>query len=415
MGEFREGIWRKALWIILLVFFNVLIILGAAMMLKEFPQKGDRGICRIILRYDDYELFPKSKESASLENKFIKFAIENGIKMSIGITPFQSGTGEVSVSRESGENVQLLREGFRKDLFEICLHGYEHANNWVKWSYSEFTGVPLLTQKKWIETGKNKLESLTGAKIKVFIPPYNGWDQNTLLAIADSGFSILSAEARDFPKGQSIFYFPYTDIPKDFKYLLESNRVMRNKLLIINIHPPDLLEGNNRIGFSDLKELIKTIKDPNAKIELVSFKNAVDEGIFYTPEELLNFSKMLNWIRFWQNIPFANNIIKTKSLSANRPYYSNTILYSLSICMGIKLSIIGFLFFQIIGNKIRTRMFTYSFITLLVIAIFVMLWRSYEYLKVGQVIAGQRYSAIFIAFGSLAALFWQMQAGRKKK
>lgn len=411
----RNGISKKGSWIVILAFINIIVIFGAGIILREFPQKHDIRFHHIILRYDDYRLYKEYLEGTSNEEEFVKFALVNNIKMSIAVIPFDLSNEEMQNNEVLPSKIQLLTEGLRKNLFEICLHGYQHKNNAVKGAPSEFSGVPLPIQKIWIEKGRIKLESLIGVGVKVFVPPYNGWDQNTLIALTDNGFSILSAEGGDFPKNNPINYFPYTATPKDLQYLLATNSISNNKLIIVNIHPHDLPEDKNRIGLSKLKKLLKEIKDSNRKMELESFEDAVAKRIVFTQEELLNFSKMLSHIRFWENLPLSGYLIRTKSLSANRPYYSSSILYLLRLVMGINLFIIGFLISQVIGEKIRIKLLTYIIIILLVIVISIVLLKSFEYWNYGEVIAGKRYSIIFLTFGILIGLISKMLTMRKVK
>jgi hypothetical protein len=414
-NNLRNGISKKGSWIVILAFINIIVIFGAGIILREFPQKHDIEFHHIILRYDDYRLYKEYLEGTSNEEEFVKFALVNNIKMSIAVIPFDLSNEEMENNEVLPSKIQLLTEGLRKNLFEICLHGYQHKNNSVEWSPSEFSGVSLQTQKTWINKGKCKLESLMDANVKVFVPPFNGWDQHTLMALTDNGFSILSAEGGDFPKNNSINYLPYTTTPKDLQYLLAANSIGKKKLIVVNIHPHDLPEDKNRIGLSKLKKLLKEIKDPNRKMELESFEDAVAKKIVFTQEELLNFSKMLNHIRFWENLPLSGYLIKTKSLSANRPYYSSLVLNFLKIVIGVNLFIIGFLISRVIGEKIRIKMLIYAIVILLGVVLSIILWRSFEYLNYGEVIAGKRYSIIFLTFGILIGLISKILAMRELK
>jgi peptidoglycan/xylan/chitin deacetylase (PgdA/CDA1 family) len=415
MPELREGIWEKGCWIVILVFVNLLVMFGGGIILKEFPQEYDGRVRHVILRYDDYELYRGYLKSTSQEEEFVKFLLTNNIKMSIAPIPFSVSNEEMQNNEVLPSKIQLLTEGLRKNLFEICLHGYQHKNNAMECSPSEFSGISLQTQKTWIEKGKSKLESLTGTKVKVFVPPFNGWDQNTLIALTNNGFSILSAEAGAFPRTNHINYFPYTATPKELQYLLGTNSIGKNKLIVVNIHPHDLPEDKNRIGLSKLKKLLEEIKDPNRKMELLSFEEAVANRIVFTQEELLNFSKFFGHIQFWENLPLSNYLIKTKSLSANRPYYSNLVLYLLKLFMGVNLFIIGFLISKVIGEKIKTKMLIYAIIAFLGMAISIIVVKSFEYWKYGEVIAGKRYSIIFLTFGIIIGLILKMLPIRQVK
>jgi predicted deacetylase len=411
----REQIWQKARWIILSVFVNIIVIVGAGMMLKEFPQRYDGGFQYVILRYDDYRLFKDCDyrpykdyiESTSHEEDFIKFMLTNSIRMSIASVPIAISNKEMQNNEVLPSRIQLLTEGVRKNLFEICLHGYRHMNNSVKWSPSEFSGIPLLTQETMVKNGKHTLESLTGTKVKVFVPPFNGWDQNTLMALADNGFSILSAEAIDFPRINYINYFPYTATPMELQYLIATDSIGANKLIVVNIHPHDLLEDKKRIGIGALEKLINTLKN-SLKVELISFEEAVAKKIVFSNEELLEFSNLLSQIRFWENLPLNSYLIRTKSVCANRPYYSGLMLDLLKAFMGINLFIIGVLVSQIMGNIISQRIVFWAVVFCLVFFIAFILWKAFDYWCFGEVIAGKRFCLIFLTFGMLIGFIPKM-------
>jgi peptidoglycan/xylan/chitin deacetylase (PgdA/CDA1 family) len=414
MPNLTGGNKKRGCCIVIFGFISVLIIFCAGLVLREFPQKHDRWSRQIILRYDDFRLYKDSLETQ--EEEFIKFALTENIKLSIAVIPFDT-RNEMSNDGVRPSKVQLLIDGLHKDLFEITLHGYQHKNNAVGWAPSEFGGVPLLTQETWLEMGKRKLEALTGAKVKAFVPPFNGWDQNTLKALGDKGFSILSAEAGDFPKTNDIKYFPYTATPKDLQYLLATNSIGQDRLIIVNIHPFDLKEDKNRIGLTELRKLLNEIRDDESKFELEFFENVVAKETGYTEQELLDFAKMLNHIRFWMNMPVSNWMIRTSCLSANRPYYSNSMLNLLKLLLGANLCVLGFLISQVFVEGIKRNIVNWiiSIIMGLGIVLSIIIWKSLEYFEYGQVIAGKRYGFILLTIGILIGLILQMLSMRKVK
>lgn len=409
-GGSQKGLWG----ILLLGFVNLLVLLTAGIMLKEFPGEYVGGSQHVILRYDDYQLNRDNPGSSALEEAFFKYALANEIKMSVAVIPFGLSNEEGVSDKVDVTKTHLLMEGIRRNLFEICLHGYQHKNNAMGGSASEFGGVPFLSQRMWIERGKRKLESLTGAKVKVFVPPFNGWDQNTLAALRDHGFSILGAEAGDAPRADGFNFFPYTATPKEFEYLLANKSIANRKLIVLNIHPHDLLKDKNRIGLIKLEKILEEIKDPERRMELESFGGAVAKEIVFTGEELRYYSGMITRIRFWENLPVSGYLIGTKSLSANRPYYSSPVLDLLRIFMGVILLITGFLISRLIHEKVKGRMLFYVVTSSLVLALGLVIVKSYEYWNYGEVITGKRYGIIFLISGALIGLISATCGGKPK-
>ena len=89
--------------------------------------------------------------------------------------------------------VNKISEGYKKGLFELFNHGWNHVN---------FTGVPLDQQKTWLSQANSKMQSIFGRNTTVFIPPYDGFDDNTLTAMKQLGFKIISSEPNQDPYPQ---------------------------------------------------------------------------------------------------------------------------------------------------------------------------------------------------------------------
>jgi predicted deacetylase len=79
----------------------------------------------------------------------------------------------------------------------IALHGYQHLCTSAGRSlvplhrHSEFAGVPLDTQRDWIQTGLSILRD-HGLNPRVWVAPRHGFDRNTLLALRQEGIKLLS-------------------------------------------------------------------------------------------------------------------------------------------------------------------------------------------------------------------------------
>jgi peptidoglycan/xylan/chitin deacetylase (PgdA/CDA1 family) len=123
------------------------------------------------------------------------------------------------------EILEKVSEGYKKGLFELALHGWEHKN------YSDFSEQE---QKDSLYRANEKMEAIFGKKSDIFIPPYNKFNNATIKVIKELGIKILSSSIMDqyrydlgksiyFPDNahnesdsREIYFLPYTTDFKDF-------------------------------------------------------------------------------------------------------------------------------------------------------------------------------------------------------
>jgi peptidoglycan/xylan/chitin deacetylase (PgdA/CDA1 family) len=90
-------------------------------------------------------------------------------------------------------------------LVEIALHGMTHQTNRFSMpsrrEYDEFSGLPLGEQEDRIREGKAILLEALGLTPRIFIPPWNRMDRNTVLACDAAGLDRLSAGIYTPPSG----------------------------------------------------------------------------------------------------------------------------------------------------------------------------------------------------------------------
>jgi len=79
----------------------------------------------------------------------------------------------------------------------IALHGYRHlcrsrgGSMMPLQRFTEFAGVPMETQRQWIECGASILRG-EGLDPRVWVAPRHGFDRNTLRALRSEGIKLLS-------------------------------------------------------------------------------------------------------------------------------------------------------------------------------------------------------------------------------
>ena len=144
-----------------------------------------------LLRFDD--LCPTI--SRSRWERFVPLIEEFGIKPILAIVPDNKDPDLLRADPDPefwGRMRELEAAGAM-----IAVHGYQHLCHSKGKSLvplhrqTEFAGVPLDTQRWWVEHGLELLRN-EGLNPGMWIAPRHGFDRNTLLALRSSGIKMLS-------------------------------------------------------------------------------------------------------------------------------------------------------------------------------------------------------------------------------
>jgi len=283
---------------------KLLYILSLAFILNYFvlnaSAENQNPRIKLIFRYDDYTLKPKINND-SLLNVFKK----NNIPLCVGIVPIDK-QGKL-INELSTEQLNEFKSRIERKEIEITLHGYNHANTvpknfssiLIKNYNSEFALLDYDKQYQRLSIAKSKLDSLLGINIQTFVPPWNMYDNNTLKALVNLNFKIISADINGPSDNKQIKYIP--DTQEDFDELAGIIKKYKNdNVTIVLLFHPYTFKGccpeypnvySDRMLFYQLDTLLKWI---NAQ------KN-IDIYTFSTINKIENFDEIsfrLNSTRF---------------------------------------------------------------------------------------------------------------------
>jgi peptidoglycan/xylan/chitin deacetylase (PgdA/CDA1 family) len=230
------------------------------------PASATRRIT-VIFRFDDY-----ARSSSDIGAELLKVFQEHNIPSTYGVMPFVSDTftdDPANCAAIDTETAGKLNDAVRAGLVEVALHGFAHRTNPTvpasPGSESEFRGLGYASQLRMLSAGKSLLESLYHVGVTTFIPPWNSYDENTLRALADVGFRVISSSAQTYAipasrSPESLRFLPYTCMPGHLREAVQFARISSDPdpIIVVLLHPSNFVEYDrvrgqlSRQTFADL-------------------------------------------------------------------------------------------------------------------------------------------------------------------
>jgi len=129
--------------------------------------------CRcVVFRLDDIR-------KGSLENvqiALLNYFISHNQSASLGLIMNQLDNESVLVN--------TIRNGYSKNLFELGIHGWNHV---------DYTNLTISEQQSSILKGNQKMNLLFNTYSRIFIPPFNLFNNDTVSSMQKAGMNILSS------------------------------------------------------------------------------------------------------------------------------------------------------------------------------------------------------------------------------
>jgi len=150
---------------------------------------------RLAFRFDDPSPVSKHSVEISVLNELNK----HRLPATFAVVPFRTRANQEF--KFTDKSASHILSGLDSGRLEIALHGCMHIDTSGKEETgpSEFFGLTFERQSQLIHRGKKELERVFGPVLSGFVPPWNSYDEQTLLAACANGFSYVSADKRDPP------------------------------------------------------------------------------------------------------------------------------------------------------------------------------------------------------------------------
>ncbi len=155
---------------------------------SEVPHKAK---VIVIFRMDDVQ--PNWKFHAL--RKGIDLFIEEKVPVTLGVIPNVGGKLKVPEDPSLSSYIRRLLLT-KSNLVEVALHGLTHDIRTHAGEKSEFAGLTPEEQFNMIVEGE-KILGESNTEIRVFIPPFDTYDNNTIKALRMANIRILSARYMD--------------------------------------------------------------------------------------------------------------------------------------------------------------------------------------------------------------------------
>jgi len=212
----------------------------------------------VVFRFDDFSTLSET----DIELKVIAAFRTNKFPLTLGVIPFRARDVHDPGCRDfvalSPDKAGILRDGFRDNVLDIALHGYSHKRRSSGGQPTEFAGVVYRRQAEMLAKGKSFLENAIGAKVVCFIPPWNTYDVNTVRALEELGFTILSAGTGGVaPRNSKLFFLPSTcDLTRVADAVAAARETRDSQpMVVVLLHSYDFKEVDKRRGKLSYEQL----------------------------------------------------------------------------------------------------------------------------------------------------------------
>jgi peptidoglycan/xylan/chitin deacetylase (PgdA/CDA1 family) len=163
-----------------------LLLMPHKLIHKDFPK--NRSLENyVIFRMDDVQDYWVQAAQHAIMDLFIS----KNQNLSLGLVMNSIGN--------DSELIEKIREGNRKGLFELCLHGWDHV---------VYPNIDEEEQEDSLLNANEKMRTLFGSTSSIFIAPYGLFDGSTVKIMSNIGLRILSANSSaeySFNKNKSTY------------------------------------------------------------------------------------------------------------------------------------------------------------------------------------------------------------------
>ena len=128
----------------------------------------------VILRLDDIQDHYHDKAQLAIMNELIS----KNVPVSMGIIMHNFGNNDSDI-------LDKVIEGYKKGLFELSLHGWDHV---------DYKNLSEAAQQESLSKANMKMTDIFRVPSRIFITPYNSFNNSTLEAMQKLGLRVISSD-----------------------------------------------------------------------------------------------------------------------------------------------------------------------------------------------------------------------------
>lgn len=337
-------------------------------MLGALPARA-QGTLRVVFRYDDFAGDqPGVREQDSLrraiwdaERGMDSLFAARDMPYVIAIIPHATagfggvGQGGHAVSfGEDTEKAEFIRNVLHAGRVEVAQHGYSHRN-WAGKNHKsgEFRERSFADQRQDLGRGREiLLDACQLCEVRTFVPPWNGWDDNTGRALRELGFQVLSGDRYYYyESARDLTIIPYTVVPDELAGMLSEGAYPQGGVIVVCLHPYEIVEfpaafQRYYFGLERLEQVLTRLAGvPDVKV--VTFQQLLQE------EPQLSTDRFRAANQLWQQRVFWSRLLPghwqpgtgSKGLYLSQADYSSKVWFWRMAALALILAVmlLGFL------------------------------------------------------------------------
>jgi len=263
LGKVMKNKWK----LILLLSFIILAVMILYRQDSIGSDSTEEQVITVIFRYDD----PSARTNTDLEVKLIDVFRQNNVCCLWSVVPFVCAQNVHDPTQQEElplpvEKAEIFAKAAHEGTLEIALHGYSHQTTISPRRgrpYTEFSGLKQSEQMRRIRQGKTFLEAELGLDVRVFVPPWNTYDANTIKVLQATGFKTISGSmSGPGDLASSLAFLPTTCSIADVKEVVASARMMSDPApaIVVLFHQYDFVEVDKIRGVATLNSFLETLQ-----------------------------------------------------------------------------------------------------------------------------------------------------------
>jgi hypothetical protein len=226
--------------------------------LLPVPTASGQDKITVVLRYDDYSTVSPTE----IERRLFEALSRRSLALTVGVIPAVC-EGEVRDIRPqrslplSEAKVEVLKAAAARGRIEIAIHGFTHQTRASSALPSELLGLGLEAQLQLLKSGRDIVDGAFGGHSRTFIPPWNSFDADTVIAAERCGFDVLSAGSPMVVETRSaIKFLPATCELEEVDDAVVAARKCgaKSPVVVALIHPYDFTEVDPQRGIFSFQE-----------------------------------------------------------------------------------------------------------------------------------------------------------------